>query len=72
MHNVPQVNALFLSLKVEENEEEGRLKRTERIEWKKEVGSERKKQEGEPEEGAAVSCALPHKPAHKAQPIGAE
>lgn len=56
MHNVPQVNPLFLSLKVEENEEEGRLKRTERIEWKKEVGSERKKQEREPEEGGG--CQL--------------
>ncbi len=41
---------------MEENEEEGRQKRTERIEWKKEVGSEGKKQEGEPEEGGG--CQL--------------
>lgn len=48
-----QVNPLFLSFKVAENKEEGRLKRTERIEWKREVKSEEQKQEEEPEEGAS-------------------
>lgn len=42
-----------LSFKVAENEEEGRLKRTERIEWKREVESEEQKQKEEPEEGAS-------------------
>jgi len=41
---------------VAENEEEGSLKRTEQIEWKREVESEEQKQEGELEEGAG--CQL--------------